>query len=77
MSFAQQLQGPREDMVCSGNAVFQFGKQSLLGISALLVSVQLGVKPDLEGTTFPAARMLCSGELLVPSGAVFAGAGLS
>lgn len=59
------------DTVCLGSAVFHFGKQSLLGIPAPLVSVQLGLKPDLEGTPFPAARML-----LAPSAAAFAEAEL-
>ena len=69
MSFGKQLRGPGEGTVCSGSAVFRFGKQNSLGISALLVLVQLGLQPNLEGTTFPAAQMLsCRGELLASPG---------
>lgn len=71
MGFAQQLRGPGGDTVCLESAVFHFGKQSLLGIPAPLVLVQLGLKPDLEGTPFPAAQML-----LAPSAAAFAEAEL-
>lgn len=58
VSSAGQLQGPGGDTVRLGSGVFLFAKQSLLGISALLVLVQLGLKPDLEGRMFPAAQML-------------------
>lgn len=51
VSCTQQLRGPRGDTDFSGSVVLWLGKQNLLRISALVVWSQLGLKPDLEGTS--------------------------